>query len=211
MNSSAGCSSFPPLDEPAISRTILEKGTFFNLESKSRSPAFCVYGILLCMSILILTGPAASGKNTISNILAQKRARCAVIDVDMVRWMYRQPHKAPWDGEEGAAQQKFGIVNTCLLAKQFVSKDIDVVILDVVVNDTIGQYKELLPEAKIVLLMPSKAEVRKRFSERPHSISDEEFDLIYQWQEELQGFEAKIDNTNLSAEAAAEELAKFLN
>lgn len=158
------------------------------------------------MNVSILTGPAASGKNTISQAFAEKRNKCAVIDVDIVRWFYRQPHKAPWDGEEGKEQQKFGVENACLLAKNFVNNNVDVVILDVVVNETAKIYKELLPEAKIVLLLLSYEETLKRFQERPHTITQEEFNLVYQWQKELTVFDEKIDNTQMNVEETAERL-----
>lgn len=69
--------------------------------------------------ILILTGPAGAGKNTIASLLTKQRTKCVVIDVDVVRWMVAQPHKAPWNGEEGVKQQELGVENACLLAKNF--------------------------------------------------------------------------------------------
>jgi len=162
------------------------------------------------MSVLILTGPAASGKNTISQILAKKRQECAVIDVDLVRWMYRQPHKAPWEGEEGKIQQKLGVENAILLAKNFLKNNLDVIIIDVIVDETAKLYKVNLPEAKIVLLMPTYEEAHKRFTERPHTITNEEFDMVYKWQEQLTIYDEKIDNTNLTAEETAEALEKLL-
>ncbi|HEY5601332.1 MAG TPA: hypothetical protein VIK81_04595 [Patescibacteria group bacterium] len=158
------------------------------------------------MPILILTGPAASGKNTISQFLSKKREKCAVIDVDLVRWMYFQPHKAPWDGEEGKVQQKFGVENACLLAKNFLKNGIEVIILDVIVNETIKLYREYFPEAKIIMLMPSFEETKKRFSRRSHTITEEEFKMVYKWQEDLNGYDEKIDNTNLTAEESADKL-----
>lgn len=56
--------------------------------------------------VLILTGPAGAGKNTVAHEFAKKREKCAVIDIDLVRWMVLQPHKAPWEGEEGMKQQE---------------------------------------------------------------------------------------------------------
>jgi len=158
------------------------------------------------MSILILTGPAASGKNTISEILSKKRGQCAVIDVDIVRWMYRQSHKAPWDGAEGKEQQKLGVENACLLAKNFVNKGVDVIILDVVVNETANIYRQQLSEAKIVLLMPNRDETYKRFMSRQHTITEDEFNLVYKWQKRLTDFDKKIDNTQLSAQETTEKL-----
>ena len=155
------------------------------------------------MSIIILTGPAASGKNTISKILAQKKRECAIIDVDAVRQMYVQPHKAPWDGEEGKSQQILGVENACFLAKSFAKNDINVVILDVLTDETANLYKKNLGAVKIILLMPVFAEAQKRFKERPPTISDEEFKMIYQWEENLTVFDEKIDNTVLSTEDTA--------
>lgn len=154
----------------------------------------------------MLTGPAAAGKNTVSQLLAQKRGKCAVIDADMVRWMYRQPHKAPWEGEEGKIQQKLGAENAILLARNFVQNGIDVILLDVIVDDTAKIYREALPDAKIVLLMPSYDEAYKRFINRPHTITESEFKLVFEWQKNLTVYDEKIDNSNLTAEETAEKL-----
>lgn len=161
------------------------------------------------MGVLILTAPVAAGKNTISQLLAQKRQKCAVIDVDLVRWMFIQPHKAPWDGEEGKIQQKLGVKNAIILTKNFVEKGADVVVLDVLKDDTAKLYREALPEAKIVLLMPSYDEAYKRFLNKPQTISDAEFKMVYEWQENLTIYDNKIDNTFLSAEETAEKLNSF--
>jgi len=161
----------------------------------------------ITMSLTILTGPAASGKNTISKILAQKKEKCAVIDVDTIRQMYVQPHKAPWDGEEGRAQQLLGVENTCLLAKNYSQQNIDVVILDVLTDETASLYKKNLGEVRIILLMPVFAEAQKRFKERPSTITDEEFKMIYEWEEKLTVFDEKIDNTSLSAQETVDKIS----
>ncbi|OGK26159.1 hypothetical protein A3D80_01310 [Candidatus Roizmanbacteria bacterium RIFCSPHIGHO2_02_FULL_40_13b] len=157
--------------------------------------------------IIILTGPAASGKNTISHIVYQKRTKCIVIDVDVLRHMII-PHKAPWDGKEGKNQQKLGVENACSRAINFENNGSDVLILDVLQNDTAQLYQELLKDyqLKIVLLMPSFEEAHKRFMARDHSITEEEFRLVYKWQQELTVYDEKIDNTNMTAEECAEKL-----
>lgn len=159
------------------------------------------------MNSLILTGPAAAGKNTIASLLAKKRDKCAIIDVDAIRWMYRHPHKAPWEGEAGKQQQKLGVENAILLAINFARHDIDTVILDVLVEETAKIYRERLPEAKIILLMPTYDEAQERFRRRQPTITQNEFQIVYQWQEALTIFDEKIDNTTLSPEEAADKLS----
>jgi len=161
------------------------------------------------MGVIVLTGPAAAGKNTVSNLIARMRKNGADIDVDLVRWMYRQPHKAPWEGDEGIAQLKFGTENACILAKSFLAKDIDVIICDVLTNETANIYKESLPGVKIILLMPTLEETHKRFENRTHTISEEEFNWIYELEQKLTVYDEKIDNTQLTAQETAEKVNKF--
>lgn len=155
------------------------------------------------MSILILTGPAGAGKNTIGQILAKKRSRCAVIDVDTVRHMVVQPHHAPWSGEEGKAQLRLGIKNACMLAKNFQTENFDVIILDVVNNWSLNFYKESLVEFKVVLLLPTLGEVKKRNKNREFTLEESRVEQLYKEQEEFTGFDEKIDNTNISPEEVA--------
>lgn len=86
--------------------------------------------------ILIITGPPAAGKSTVGPIIAGQLERCAVIDVDLVRAMVVQPHVAPWLSEEGLSQLRLGAENASALARNFVNAGFDVVILDVLTDET---------------------------------------------------------------------------
>lgn len=154
------------------------------------------------MTALILTGPPATGKNTIAALIAKRLSRCAVIDVDMVRWMVLQPHKAPWHGEEGKAQQRLGVQNACLLAESFIRAGFDVIILDVLTDETAHLYKAELKkfEVKIILLLPTFDEIKKRNSIRGKRITDDEVEMLYRWQKHLSVYDARIDNSRLTAE-----------
>ncbi len=161
--------------------------------------------------IIILTGPAGVGKNTIAEAFARKRQKCAVIDVDLVRWMIMQPHNAPWDGEDGKQQQLFGVRNACQLAKNFASQQYDVLIHDVLTNETAKLYRELLHEytPKVVLLLPTLVEIQKRNASRPPRITGQEINMLYEWQVNLTEYDEKIDNTSLSAEDVAVKLTSI--
>ncbi len=164
------------------------------------------------MSLLILTGPAGAGKNTIAHAFAKKKSKCAVVDVDTVRWMVLQPHHAPWSGAEGEKQVELGIRNASALTKNFIQEGYDVVILDVVTDWSLNLYKQYLQgnDFKIVILLPEFEELKKRNRQRPTTkITEGRIATLYKEQEKFTGFDEKIDNTSLSAEDVAEKLIKL--
>ena len=162
--------------------------------------------------MIVLTGPAAAGKNTIGHLYAtQFCERGAVIDGDLVRWMLRKPHIAPWEGTEGLAQHRLGVRHACMLAKSFADEGFDVIVLDVVWSDLGQLYRQELAgyPSLIVRLMPSWDEVLKRLHERPPTITDAEARWTYDMQINLQDFDHSIDNTHMSAEDVAAWLASL--
>ena len=164
------------------------------------------------MGALILTGPPGAGKNSVAAAYAKLRERCAVIDVDLVRWMVLQPHRAPWDGEAGMAQQRLGVRHACMLARSFVHEDYDVLIHDVLSDETAKLYRSELAglNPRIVLLMPSLEEVERRNSTRGPRLRADEIRMLYEGQMNLRCFDHKIDNSALSPQEVAEQLLRFI-
>ncbi|MBX3014955.1 MAG: AAA family ATPase [Caldilineaceae bacterium] len=160
--------------------------------------------------IMILTGPPAAGKSTLAPLIAQQRPRGAVIDVDKVRAMVVQPHIAPWLGEAGMAQLRLGAQNACQLAHTFTAEGYDVVIADVLTDETATLYQKALAplEHQIILLLPSLAAVLERNRERGQWLTDEEVRLLYGWQTVLHIYDQKIDNTNEAVTTLAATLAQ---
>jgi hypothetical protein len=101
--------------------------------------------------------------------------------------------------------------HACNLAKSFVHEGYEVVILDVVWADLGQLYRQELEDyhLRIVRLMPSWDEAHRRLHQRPHSITDEEAQWVYQQQVLLQDFDYDVDNTNLTAEDTARWLASL--
>lgn len=159
--------------------------------------------------ILILTGPPAAGKSTLGPLIAKGLGRCAVIDVDWVRIMVVQPHIAPWLGEEGMAQLRLGARNACALAHNFADEGYDVIISDVLTDETAAIYRMHLAslDHQIVLLLPSLRESLHRNQMRGQWLTDDEVRLLYRWEESLNIYDRKIDNTNQSADDLATTLA----
>jgi hypothetical protein len=151
---------------------------------------------------LILTGPSAAGKNAIAAIYSTIVERCAVIDVDVVRWMVVKPHVAPWDGDEGRIQHDLGVRNACAIASNLIEAGFDVLILDVVSEEHAQYYKEKLAFAdpKIIRLMPSYGEVINRNLARMSAVLKlEQIDFLYDLQVNLRTFDQSIDNTHIPA------------
>ena len=163
--------------------------------------------------MLILNGPTGTGKNTIAEIVSKKTERSVVIDVDLLRLMVKNPHKAPWQGEEGKHQQLLGVSNACLLAKEFIKNGFSVIILDVLSDETAKLYKDNLNEfkPKLVLLLPTWEEIVRRNKTRERRLTDDELEMVYKQQADLKTFDEKIDNTNLSPEEVAEKIQIIIN
>src|SRR5215470_8939791 len=157
--------------------------------------------------ITILTGPSAAGKNTIGYTFAQKFSKyCAVIDGDQVRWMYTQPHIAPWDGEAGLRQHQIGARHGAMLARSFNSLGLEVILLDVLWANLPSIYRTELNglPLRIVRLLPSLEEVLRRHHLRPPSISDDELKWTYDRTVTLTDYDLTLDSTGLSAEEVAQ-------
>lgn len=155
--------------------------------------------------ITILTGPSAAGKNTIGYTYARQSEHCSVIDGDQVRWMYTQPHIAPWHGEEGLHQHQIGVRHNALLARSFHSLGLEVIILDVLWADLSAIYHAELADAphRIVRLLPTLEECLRRHHQRPPSISDDEVKWTYDHTAALADYDLSLDTNSLSAEQVA--------
>ena len=134
-----------------------------------------------------------------------------MVDFDLVRQMFVNPHKTPWDGDEGLAQQHLGVEMVCDLAQSFEASGWQVIILDVLSPATLKIYKERLQTSplKVVQLLPSYEVLLQRFNNRGPVLSYEELENIYAEQQNLKGYNLRIDNSQLSPEEIAIELIKF--
>ncbi len=162
--------------------------------------------------MLLLTGPTAAGKNTTGNIIAKRQDRCAVVDFDLVRSMFVQPHRPPWDGEEGISQHRLGAKFISQVALGFHEAGWKVIVLDVITNDIYPYYQDALRSVPItvVQLLPSLEETTKRFYSRGPVLTHEEFLWVYETQVQFRYATQRIDTTILSPEIVADQLEKLL-
>lgn len=107
------------------------------------------------------------------------------------------------------AQLRLDVQNACALAHNFVTEGYDVVIMDVLTDETAAIYHRLLAPLphEIFLLLPALSESIQRNQRRGQWLSDHEVRLLYAWEVRLSVYDRKIDNTDLPADYLARDLA----
>lgn len=160
--------------------------------------------------ILIITGPPAAGKTTISNMLSTMVPNCALIDADALRAMVRNPHIPPWEGKAGNYQLLLGAKNACTLAQAFHEQRLNVIITDVLTSESREIYTSTLSELdpNFVMLMPTLETCLKRNKMRGQFLQDQEVKLLYNWQTDLKGIETVLDNSTIPAKPVAQILSR---
>ena len=119
--------------------------------------------------ICLITGPAGSGKSSVSKALASKFERSAVIEVDKIREIIKSGYVRPWPyNEEVELQLSLSVKNTCDMANNLLEKGFSVFIDDVVGRKLLEQYSNSFKDKnfKTFLLMPSVDALLKRFDDR---------------------------------------------
>ncbi|WP_122263903.1 hypothetical protein [Ornithinimicrobium cerasi] len=142
---------------------------------------------------LVLTGGPAAGKSTTARLLSRTKTRSAFIDVDDVRQLVQTGGAAPWDDEEGIAQQGLGVRNAATLAGNFLSAGFDVTLADVITSHTLPLYRALLPGVIIVRLSLPVDDARRRAAQRTVYLTDAEFDALHRQQLEPLAVDYDVD------------------
>ncbi|TDD08679.1 hypothetical protein E1292_11105 [Nonomuraea deserti] len=155
------------------------------------------------MRVLVLSGPPAAGKSTLGRRVAGTRARCAFIDVDDVRQLVLAGAVAPWDGAEGRRQRRLSAVNACSLAGNFVAAGMDVVVADVLNEETLAVYRASLRDLLVMRLRVAYACARERAMGRPVHFTWDGFAMLFREQESVAGADLWLDTTELTVNETA--------
>ncbi len=119
--------------------------------------------------ICLITGPAGSGKSSVSKALASKFKRSAVIEVDKLRAMVIGGYVRPWPyNEEVDLQLSLSAKNACDMATNLLEKGFNVFIDDLVGRKLLEQYSNFFKDKnfKAFLLLPSLESLLDRFDNR---------------------------------------------
>jgi hypothetical protein len=92
------------------------------------------------------SGGPAVGKTTTARALAETTEQCAYIDVDDVSQMIKNDGVAPWQGAEGRVQHVLRVRNAAALVAHFTDAGINVILSDVITQDLLNLYRDLVPE-----------------------------------------------------------------
>jgi len=119
--------------------------------------------------VCLITGPMGSGKSSVSNALANKFQRSAVIQVDTLRGMIKGGFVRPYPhNNEVDLQLSLCAKNACDIANNFLEKDFCVFIDGIVGKKLLEQYSNFFKDRnfKAFLLLPSLEALLVRFDNR---------------------------------------------
>lgn len=107
----------------------------------------------------------------------------------------------PWKGAEGRAQHLLGIRNAAAMVDNFTEAQINVIRSDVVTQDLLSVYRDLLPEMVAIRLTCDLSTARARASTRPIYLSAAEFDMLHRQQTEPLATDSDLDASGMTLEA----------
>lgn len=146
---------------------------------------------------LVLTGGPAVGETATARILAEATLRTAYLDIDDIRQLVKNGAAAPWDGNEGRAQQQLGVQNAAALARNFRAAGFNVILTDVINPTTLIEYRRLLPEVLVIRLAVSLDEAWRRAQSRNVYLTAEEFEILHVQQAGPLAVNHELDVTHL--------------
>lgn len=164
--------------------------------------------------IYFITGPAGSGKSSVSKALAKKFERSAVIEVDTLRGMIKGGYVKPWPyNEEVELQASLIVKNACDMANNFLEKGFSVFIEGTAGRKMLEQYSSFFKDKnfKAFLLMPSLEALLKRFDDRGvnEELRKRTVDLHKQFSEKKDELNCQIINSsNQTLEETVDEIYK---
>ena len=166
--------------------------------------------------ICLITGPAGSGKSSVSKALASKFERSAVIEVDKIREIIKSGLVKPFPyNDEADLQLTLSAKNACDIADNLLEKGFSVFIDDVVGRKLLAQYSNSFKEKnfKAFLLMPSLETLLKRFDQRGNNeeLRERTIELHKSFLEKKDELNCQIINSsNQTLEETVDEIYKSI-
>ena len=115
--------------------------------------------------LFVITGPAGVGKSTVTNALADRLSKCAVLEGDEIYHQVKSGCVKPWlEGNHTDLMWK----NIAMLASNYLQEGFDVVLNYIIYNDDLEYIKNNVKgfDIHFVVLMADRDTVSKRDVER---------------------------------------------
>jgi len=162
--------------------------------------------------LFIITGPSGIGKSTVSNALASKLAKCAIVEGDDIYNQVVSGAVKPWlEGNHVPLMWK----NVIAITKNYLDAKIDVILNYIVHKDTLKMLQKAFENYEIhfILMMASKETIVARDGMRaPDCQVGRTAEHLKNYKKD--GYDEKyiLDTDNLSVEDEVEEIlrGKFL-
>lgn len=128
--------------------------------------------------VIILSGPAGSGKSAVAQSLIERFDRMLHVEVDVLRHFVKAGYRHPWaDDQQTREQRELAVRNACAITRESIATRYAVVIDDVLTHDwQIALYRRLLEgvgaPVHLVTLLPSLDVTLKRDAARAYSIPE---------------------------------------
>jgi predicted kinase len=127
--------------------------------------------------LLLLTGPAGSGKSTVARVWASKRARGVHIQLDEIRSLIVGGYADPQaDGRVQTEQYEVSVLASIALAKQFINHGYDVALCDVfppALFERLWRPHLEDVEWRVVVLLPTLDETITRATKRTKHVRED--------------------------------------
>ena len=159
--------------------------------------------------LYIITGPAGVGKSTISNEIAKRSGKSALIEGDEIYHLVCGGYESPW--KEGNHLKIFW--ENCIdIITNFLNNGYDVVFNYIINKEKIEELKQTFKniETKFIVLMVDKETIIKRDQMRPEDCQMKERALILLENTKKQKFEKDniLETSKLSVEETVETILK---
>lgn len=164
--------------------------------------------------IIVVTGPPAAGKTTLARYWARLSSRCAVVDIDALRWMtigaYR-PGRAPWETHHPRLQYRIAVESGCSLARTLRRRGFSVLITDSTHPQFARLYLHLLRSSlsAVVAIVPPLPVILRRNRQRDNDLNGTRVKQLHDDYANVREIASiVIDNTGIKPSALASRLQR---
>ncbi len=113
--------------------------------------------------LIVISGPPASGKSTIAQLLAQKFSKSVLLSKDFIFHLVRGGHFDPWK-ETVAAKKQFALNNSVMryIIKTYLSAGYTVIVEGIFENKQLAELSKAANNIRAFRLVPSLAALKSR-------------------------------------------------